>query len=180
MTTPRALNPNPNPQPKTSMVYQKKSSTDDVPFDPPPKRLMGPDGEPLEFSFGTHVGKESGLLPPGMKVAVPEGDYVLLCSACFQTSSGKDAHVIPWWNVTMSDFFTTFRCSKCWLESLDETDAKVKRMTSDIRYRFCEFLRRHKFNALAAEIEAAPLPKSSAKILAFLKQIRNGEVFLKP
>ena len=161
------------------MVSQNRLIKEDPPEDRP-KRLMGPDGEPIEFSFGTHVGKESGLLPKGMKVAVPDGDYMLLCSACYKTCPGKESHVIPWWNVTMSDFFTTFRCNKCWSDSMDETEAKVKRMTSDIRHRFCEFMRRHKFTALAKEIEAASLPEASKKILAFLAQIRKGEVVLKP
>ncbi len=37
-----------------------------------------------------------------------------------------------------------------------------------------------KFTALAKEIEAASLPEATKKILAFLAQIRKGEIVLKP
>lgn len=66
----------------------------------------------------------------------------LLCSACMSRVAEEDVRVIPWWNTTLEDFLTTYRCERCWIECLGQTRIKIKTRDADVRENFCEFLQR--------------------------------------
>ena len=88
--------------------------------------------------------------------------------------------MIPWWNPDAEDFFTTFRCGKCWLSSLDETATKVANLNDDSRQKFCDFLCRHHAPDVADELLVMSLADASASILLLLEDIRNQEIVLSP
>ncbi len=83
-----------------------------------------------------------------------------VCSGCMKDFPIKDIHVLAWWNDTAEAFFTTYRCSKCWPQSLAETRAKLKDPSADVKEAFITFLRNYKLKklartyALAAPVEA--------------------------
>ncbi|MGC3968504.1 MAG: hypothetical protein QM775_14335 [Pirellulales bacterium] len=104
----------------------------------------------------------------------------LICSGCYTICRGSAAHVIPWWNESQNDFVTTYRCDGCLLQSLDETEAKVRAWDASTRDKFCEFLQRHRLPDLAGQIHEAPLPEATRPALAFLNRLRSGEHRLSP
>lgn len=48
-------------------------------------------------------------------------DY--LCSQCLGLASETDVRILPWFNDSMGDYVTTFRCPACFDASLAETRA---------------------------------------------------------
>lgn len=108
------------------------------------------------------------------------GGPTMLCSQCFSQCQGRDAHVIPWWNEGEGDFFTTYRCGSCWLGSLDETRARTTSLDEDSRAKLSAFLRRHRLNQLATEIDSASMAEASSKATQFVEQVRAGKTVLQP
>lgn len=122
---------------------------------------------------------EASAVPP--EQPGDEGEApAMLCSQCYTQCSGPDAHVIPWWNPSEADFFTTYRCGACWLESLDETDARTSPLDEDTRAKFCAFLHRHRLDEIATQIEHAALPEASVIAAGFLEQVRSQATVLRP
>jgi len=112
--------------------------------------------------------------------SVPEQARPVVCSGCYEIASGDNAHVIPWWNTSGEDFFTTYRCGKCWLTSLDETEAKVRSLDESARGKFCEFLERHHDSDLRERVQKAALGDARVILGDYLQRIRSGKVRLNP
>jgi hypothetical protein len=104
----------------------------------------------------------------------------LLCSGCMDTCTGDNAHVIPWWNELAEDYFTTFRCEKCWLTGLEETEQHVAEFGEQSREEMSDFLARHSLDDIAETVRNAPWADAKSKIEAFLKQLREKEIVLSP
>ena len=113
---------------------------------------------------------------PTAEVEVP----AMLCSQCYTQCSGPDAHVIPWWNPGEADFVTTYRCGACWLESLDETEARISTLDANARAKLCAFLHRHRLDEMATQIEHAALPEASVIAAGFLEEVRSQTTVLRP
>jgi hypothetical protein len=113
---------------------------------------------------------------------LPDAGPSVLCSRCYATSSGADAHVIPWWNEEANDLFTTYRCGACWLVSLDETRALVAgaRFDDDVHAKFVDFFRRHDREGLAAELEALPRAEAARALVRVMDQLRDRSLVLSP
>ncbi len=100
------------------------------------------------------------------------------CSGCMGFCSCDEMHVIPWWNPDHEHFFTTYRCGKCWLSSLDETAAKVADLDNDSRRKFCDFLRGHGADSLADDLMNTSLAEASAILGMIVAKIRAQEISL--
>jgi hypothetical protein len=116
----------------------------------------------------------------GRPVQPAPAEPTLVCSGCFTACSGTAAHVIPWWNETLGDFVTTYRCDRCWLGSLGETKDKVQSWDAGTRDKFCEFLERHRLSEIARQVREASLPEASRLAVVFLNLLRGGEHRLLP
>lgn len=92
---------------------------------------------------------------------LPEATPGMLCSSCYTVCSAADAHVIPWWNADAQDVFTTYRCGKCWLSSLEETRRFVESagFDSEAQGKFATFFGRH---GIAGGPELPSLPRTEA------------------
>jgi hypothetical protein len=114
-----------------------------------------------------------------LKVSEPTPPYSLLCSGCRNPCAGDDAHVVPGWNPVCEDFLTTYRCSNCWLQALNETRAKIRVLDDELRTKFCNFLERHGFTDVDI-VRQAPLAEASTMIGAFLNAIASEKLKLAP
>jgi hypothetical protein len=54
------------------------------------------------------------------------GERQIICSACLQVLPESLIHVIPYYNNEVGRYVTTYRCEGCWLQSLDETRARLE------------------------------------------------------
>lgn len=101
-----------------------------------------------------------------------------MCSSCYKTFSQAHIHVIPWFNDSMGDYVTTFRCDDDWLSSLDETRAHFLASVEkpEDRARFVAFFERHQLSGLDAS-NAAVLRREG---LALLDKIRAKQIILSP
>lgn len=88
--------------------------------------------------------------------------------------------MIPWWNETLGDFVTTYRCDHCWLSSLGETEDKVQGWDAGTRGKFCEFLELHRLPDIALQVREASLPEASRLAVVFLDLLRCLEHRLLP
>src|SRR5262249_30627544 len=50
----------------------------------------------------------------------------ILCSGCYEILPEPQIHVIPFFNGSVGDFVTTYRCGKCWLGALADTAARLR------------------------------------------------------
>src|SRR5437870_196932 len=50
----------------------------------------------------------------------------VVCSGCLQVLPESLIHVIPCYNNDVGGYVTTYRCEGCWLQSLDETRARLE------------------------------------------------------
>jgi len=101
-----------------------------------------------------------------------------MCSSCYKAFSQAHIHVIPWFNDSLSDYVTTFRCDDDWLSSLDETRAHFLASVEhpEDRARFVAFFARHQLSGLDAS-DAAALRSDG---LALLDKIRAKQIVLSP
>jgi hypothetical protein len=105
-------------------------------------------------------------------------ESMYMCSECFKTVSQAHVHVIPWFNDSLDNYVTTFRCDDHWLSSLDETRAHflANLEHSEDREKFVAFFERHQLSGLGAA-DAAALKRDG---LAILDKIRNKQIILSP
>jgi len=95
--------------------------------------------------------------PHSTKVTADEtGEPEYMCSRCYKVVSQAHVHVIPWFNDSMGEYVTTFRCDDDWLSSLDETRAHFSGLNSS---------------------DAAALRRDG---LALLDKIRAKQIILSP
>lgn len=105
----------------------------------------------------------------------------VVCSGCFQIASGPEAHVIPWFNDSVNDYLTTYRCEICWKASLEETRERVRAHHQDSRELslFFEFFKRHGVVVLEHE-RGDPPDRQLPLALALLDQIEQRKLILNP
>jgi hypothetical protein len=60
-----------------------------------------------------------------MEIAQKLEERQVVCSACVQTAPESLIHVIPFFNASTGGFVTTYRCERCWLPSLLETETRL-------------------------------------------------------
>ena len=106
--------------------------------------------------------------------------YTLVCSACYSTCSGPGAHVIPWWNPDEQNIFTTYRCDKCWLTSIDETQQAVNSKDPKLVASFCDFLARQGYEKDANAIRSASTEQACAALLTVLDAVREKRIHFSP
>jgi hypothetical protein len=114
-----------------------------------------------------------------MTEELPEA-YSLMCSGCHSPCSGADAHVIPRWNPTLRKVLTTYRCSNCWVTSLNELRAQVTSGEAEVRASFWVFLARHGFTKDAQTIRVAPSEEQEATLLAILDAVQAKRLIFEP
>lgn len=112
---------------------------------------------------------------------LPEATPGMLCSSCYTVCSAADAHVIPWWNADAQDVFTTYRCGKCWLSSLEETRRFVESagFDSEAQGKFATFFGRHGI-AGGPELPSLPRTEAARLVLDLVQAVRSGAVVLRP
>lgn len=106
--------------------------------------------------------------------------HTLLCSGCYSSCSGPDAHVIPWWNADVQSIFTTYRCEKCWLASLDESQQAVNSKDPKVVASFCDFLARQGYEKDADAIRSASPEQACELLLAVLDAVREKRIQFNP
>ena len=101
-----------------------------------------------------------------------------MCSSCYKVVSQAHIHVIPWFNDSVGDYVTTFRCDDDWLSSLDETRAHFLASVEhpQERAKFVAFFERHQLSALDGSDPAALRREG----LALLDKIRTKQIVLSP
>ena len=109
----------------------------------------------------------------------PTAPYFLMCSACRDPCPSDEGHVIAHWSVVQEDFLTTYRCTKCWKQSLEETRIKVRDLDGDVCEKFCKFLERHRFTEVDI-VRQASLADASKMIGALLNAIELEKIQLSP
>jgi len=106
--------------------------------------------------------------------------YTLICSACLSQCSGSDAHVIPWWNAGEKSIFTTYRCGKCWLASINETQEAVSSKDPKVLASFCEFLVRQGYEKDARAIRSESREQACAILMTILEAVREERIRFSP
>jgi len=106
--------------------------------------------------------------------------YTLLCSGCYSSCSGPEVYVIPWWNADQESIFTTYRCEKCWLASLDESQQAVNSKDPKVVASFCDFLARQGYEKDADAIRSASPEQASELLLAVLNAVREKRIYFSP
>lgn len=101
-----------------------------------------------------------------------------MCSKCLKVITQAHIHVIPWFNDSLDNYVTTFRCDDDWLSSLDETRAHLLANLEHPadREKLVAFFERHQLSRLDAA-DAAAFKRDS---LAILDKIRNKQLVLSP
>ena len=102
-----------------------------------------------------------------------------LCSNCYTPCSGADAHVVPHWNAAQRRILTTYRCSKCWIQAIDETRDAAKSGDPEVVVSFCEFLERQGFTDVDI-IRNAPPDQAQGYLLMILDSVQNGTAIFDP
>jgi hypothetical protein len=102
-----------------------------------------------------------------------------VCSGCFSEHPRSHIHVLPTWNEYLQDFVTTFRCDKCWTDSLAWTQLKAVVLTEDTREKFCLFLDGHDCAEEAAIIRHASLEDAGRQVGIILDCIASGSLYLR-
>lgn len=121
------------------------------------------------------------LITEGIRMdeEAPES-YFLLCSTCHTPCSGADAHVIPRWDPERRKIFTTYRCSNCWLQPLEELRAAVATGECKVLASFCDFLRRQGYRKDADTIRAASSGQQKAYLLAIVDAVQAQKIKFHP
>ena len=60
-----------------------------------------------------------------METANKPEERQIFCSACFQVVPEFLIHVLPHFNDHVSEYVTSYRCERCWSQSLDETRTRI-------------------------------------------------------
>lgn len=101
-----------------------------------------------------------------------------MCSKCLRVVSKEHVHVIPWFNESLGDYVTTFRCDDDWQISLSETRMRFLAHVDDPAERssFVAFFARHGIKGLDAN-DRARLERAGIELLG---QIARQKVVLSP
>lgn len=100
-----------------------------------------------------------------------------MCSQCYRVVTQEHVHVIPWFNESLNNYVTTFRCDEHWQASLAETRAHflADAAGSAERAKLIEFFVSHEVpfrTTTAAEREH--------EALDMLTRLANRELVLSP
>src|SRR6185436_9000466 len=106
--------------------------------------------------------------------------HTLLCSGCYSSCSGPEAHVIPWWNADQQSIFTTYRCENCWLASLDDSQQAINSKDPRVVASFCDFLARQGYEKDANAIRSASTEQAREFLLAVLDAVREKRIHFSP
>ncbi|MCY1060697.1 hypothetical protein [Nannocystis sp. SCPEA4] len=79
---------------------------------------------------------------------LPIGGPSALCSGCYRTVLAAQVRVIPWFNDSVGDFVTTFRCGDCVATSLADTRARLAAGGAREISQLAEFFQRHAITIL--------------------------------
>ena len=90
-----------------------------------------------------------------------------LCSGCLRAVPAASIHIIPSFNRQEDNYVTSFRCEKCWLRSLDETEQQLRGGTEDEAHRrkLVKFFERSGISGLS--------PEDLAGLLLILDDLRT-------
>ncbi len=68
----------------------------------------------------------------------------VFCSGCFTVLPESEIHLIPFYNDTLRNYVTTYRCDSCWLDGIDETRKRIELTESSSEIALAaEFFKRH-------------------------------------
>jgi len=67
----------------------------------------------------------------------------VMCSGCYETPRELDVTTIPWWNDSLDDYVTTYRCQGCLAAGLADTRARLAQNAADDVARVCALFERH-------------------------------------
>lgn len=110
----------------------------------------------------------------------PRPAEMYACSGCYSEHPRTEIHVLPTWNEHVRDFVTSFRCDKCWTDSLAWTRLKAVVLTEDTREKFCEFLARHDCGEAAEIIRQSSLEDAARQVGIVLDSLEAGRLVLSP
>ena len=115
--------------------------------------------------------------PAGEGIQEP---YFLMCSGCYTPTVSTEAHVIPFWNKTVSSILTTYRCNNCWLPALAETREAVQSGNDEVLSSFCDFLKLQGFTSDSEKLRTDPPEQTKAVLLAILDATGDGRAVFHP
>ncbi|MDC0668494.1 hypothetical protein [Nannocystis radixulma] len=96
-----------------------------------------------------HVRNEAlALLDLLPHTRLPIGGPSALCSGCYRTVLAAQVRVIPWFNDSVAEFVTTFRCGDCVGASLADTRARLAAGGAREISQLAEFFQRHAITIL--------------------------------
>ena len=72
-----------------------------------------------------------------------EVEFTALCSACYRVLPASQIRVLPWYNDSVGNYVTTFRCGECFARSIAETRAHLEAGGDREVVQMCEFFGRH-------------------------------------
>src|SRR5579862_4697479 len=72
----------------------------------------------------------------------------VFCSGCCGVFPEQGVHVIPYFNESVADFVTTYRCEACWLSALDDTQRRLESAGLEELARMARFFERHNITIL--------------------------------
>lgn len=119
-------------------------------------------------------------------------EKIFLCSFCIHTFPYDERTVIPTYNKGMEMLVTTYVCSDCLPEAIEQTKAYLQRAQVDQPWRkdgglkfntiieaFVGFLLRHRMTDLAISIRYAnSLEDGIQKVNQLLDRLQVGEIWL--
>jgi len=86
----------------------------------------------------------------------------------------SQVHVIPFYNETLHNYVTTYRCDSCWLDGLDETRERIELTESNSEVELAaEFFKRHAV-FIHEHLRGDPPEEVKRAFLHLIQLVRSG------
>jgi len=103
-----------------------------------------------------------------------------ICSQCMGNYPASSIVILPWWNDSVENFTTTFRCLLCLPETIQEVQQKLKDTDNTTQAKLCDFLQRHHQHPLVESMRKASRSEFNTLAIEFLQSIENWQIRLFP
>jgi hypothetical protein len=102
----------------------------------------------------------------------------IVCSGCLKIFPESIVHVIPYFNDSIGSYVTTYRCARCWLAALKETQMRLVRTEDENEIASVgNFFVKH--GVILLEFQRGdPTPVVRKLLIQMIDKLRSGDIQL--